>query len=117
MIFSRPFGVEEKFGAFSFGMLLGRVTLDYGFQPVKMVEEATGLDAGGSPLEAVHDSQSYLTYGCFSTVKLGYQPAYLVFGLGTYFQNYGTYRLLDGHQVQLSGFNLVPTLGAEVRLP
>ncbi len=116
VIISRSFGAKEKYGAFTMGLVLGRVGLDYGFKPIKLVEEVSGNAVGGTPLEAIHDEQSYLTYGGFGSVKAGYKRIYLLASLGVYYQDYGTYQLLDDHEISLSGFTIVPSLGAEFRL-
>ncbi len=115
VIVSHAFGTNEKYGAMSVGVLLGRVNLDYGFTPIDMIQEQTGNLVDTTPIAAVHNTKSFLTYGGFGSLKLGYERAYLLAGLGIYYQDYGTFDLLDGGTVSLRGFTIVPTLGAEAR--
>lgn len=108
---SLPFGEDERFGAFGFGAVLSYTNLSYGFEPNELSyvvgDQSTLLP--GVP----EGSSSFLAYGGFANIKLGYKYIYFVASLSIYYQNYGEYKLLDNKSVTLDGLSFVPSFGVQ----
>jgi hypothetical protein len=112
LIFSRPFGEEEKYGALGFGLAYNYTKLDYGFEPLKLYNKLGG-DVDTEVIAPVHAEKSIHAYGAFFNLKGGYKYVYLTGGLSLYYQDYGEYELLEGDSAKLSGLTIIPTLGLE----
>ena len=108
---SVPFGEDEKYGAFGFGLALNYTHLNYAFEP----EDVTYLIEGEQEtLTGVKgNSKGFLAYGAFVNLKVGYIYGYLVLSMSAYYQDYGEYRLPDDRRVQYSGFTFVPSFGIQ----
>ena len=106
---SYPFGPDEEYGAFGFGAALNYTRLQYGFTAanVKYVDGAEVALLAAVPT----DAESFLAYGGFMNLKLGYKYIYLVSSLSLYYQDYGTYNLPDDKSTAMSGLTIVPSLG------
>jgi len=113
LVFSKSFGPEEQSGALSYGLVYSHTFLRYGFNP-RNVYNSTG----NSLLAALPTQrQGFSAYGGFLSVKLGYRYAYVVPALAIYYQNYGTYQLLNNRSTQLSGVTIIPSIGLQFRVP
>ena len=112
LTFSRPFGEEEKYGAFSFGLAYNFTKLDYGFEPLKLYNNLGG-DADPELVAPIHGEKTIHAYGGFFSLKGGYKYVYISAGLAIYYQDYGRYELLNDDSAQLSGLTFVPHLGIE----
>jgi hypothetical protein len=112
LILSVPFGPEEKYGAFSFGAVGGYTWLDYGLEPHDIVKDVGGVQ---EVVEKVSRKQGFATYGGFFNIKGGYKYAYLGLGLAAYYQEYGSFDILDKVSFKIDGFTFVPTISFELR--
>ena len=111
LVFSHSFGPEEEIGAFSYGVVYSRSFLRYGFEPNRVY-------TGGSKVPDLPEQRvSYSSFGAFTSVKIGYRYVYFMPSLSVYYQNYGTYRLLNNASGKLSGFTFVPSVGLQFRVP
>ncbi len=110
---SQSFGPEESIGAISYGAVYAHSWVSYGFTPSNLYDRA-----GGNRLPALpKQSRNFSSYGVFLNLKLGYKYVYVVPALSIYYQNYGTYTLVDGSLASLSGATFVPSLGLQFRIP
>lgn len=110
---SQSLGPEESIGAISYGAVYAHSWVSYGFTPSNLYNRA-GTD---QLPELPRQSRNFSSYGLFANLKLGYKYVYVVPALSVYYQNYGTYTLLDGSSTSLSGVTFVPSLGVQFRIP
>lgn len=112
IIFSVPIGEEEKYGAFSFGLAYNQSFINYGFNPdnifYKKINSTTPI-----LIEAVNEKKNYHSLGMFVNVKAGYEFIYLVTSLSVFYQNYGSYNVLNNTSLRFSGFTFIPTIGIQ----
>ena len=110
---SQSFGPEESIGAISYGAVYAHSWVNYGFTPSNLYNRA-----GNSRLpDLPRQSRNFSSYGLFLNLKLGYKYVYVVPALSLYYQNYGSYALLDGSTTSLSGVTFIPSLGVQFRIP
>ncbi|WP_400192045.1 hypothetical protein [Hymenobacter sp. B81] len=116
LVFSHSFGAEEEIGNVSYGLAYSRSFLKYGIEPGKIY---TGPGSGQTTqkLPKVIGRESYGALGGFVNFKLGYRYAYFLPALAIYYQNYGTYPLLNNKEAKLKGVTIIPSLGLQFRLP
>ena len=112
LAFSLQFGTDEKFGAISFGAVGGYTFLDYGLAPNGLVKDVSGVP---QLVAGVTRKQGFATYGAFVFLKGGYRFTYVGLGLAGYYQDYGTFKLMDTVDTHLNGFTLVPCTSFEFR--
>lgn len=108
---SLPFGPDEQYGAFGFGAALNYTRLQYGFSPTNLEYINEGQVAVLSQVPT--DAESFLAYGGFINIKVGYEYIYLVGSLNLYQQAYGTYSLPEGKTTTFEGWTLVPSFGVQ----
>ncbi|WP_207433902.1 hypothetical protein [Sabulibacter ruber] len=113
LVFSRSFGQDEEFGNFSFGVAYNHTFLEYGLEPGRLYKKAGG---DVEQIEGLTRKQSFPSYGIFVNAKIGAKRIYLLPALSMYYQNYGTYELLENDQVSYSGITIVPSLGVQIGL-
>ncbi|WBA41933.1 hypothetical protein [Hymenobacter canadensis] len=111
LVISHSFGPEEEIGAFSYGLVYSRSFLRYGFNTDR-VYTPSGI-VPSLPEQRV----SYNSFGAFASAKIGYRYVYFLPSMGVYYQNYGTYQLLNNATGKLSGFTFVPSVGVQFRVP
>ncbi len=111
LIFSRSFGVEEEKGHVAFGLVYNHTSIKYGFEPSRLFRKY-GVDEYVE-LESLVRRNSFSSYGFFVNSKLGFKYVYVLPALTVYYQNYGTYELLDGKQHSFSGFTFIPSVGLQ----
>ena len=111
LVFSHSFGPEEEIGAFSYGVVYSRSFLRYGFEAEKV------YTAGGKVPSLPLQKNSYGAFGAFANAKIGYRYVYFIPSLSIYYQNYGTYQLLNNASGKLSGLTVVPSVGLQFRVP
>ena len=110
---SQSFGPEESIGAISYGAVYAHSWVSYGFTPSNLYNRA-----GTAVLPALdRQSRNFSSYGLFLNVKVGYKYVYVVPAVSVYYQNYGSYTLVDGSTTSLSGFTFIPSLGVQFRIP
>jgi hypothetical protein len=112
LIFSAPFGEEEKYGAVSFGLAYNFSMIKYGFDPDNLYGialNATNL----VPVESISGKKNYSSLGMFVNLKAGYKYVYLVTSMAVYYQNYGNYNILNNNSIGFSGFTFIPTIGLQ----
>ncbi|WP_161947727.1 hypothetical protein [Rufibacter ruber] len=114
LVFSRSFGTEEEYGNISFGLAYNHTFIEYGLQPGRLYEKVGGGKA--VQLEGLTRKNSFGSYGLFVNAKIGARRVYLLPALAVYYQNYGTYELLEGETHSFSGVTLVPSLGLQIGL-
>ncbi|WP_205500578.1 hypothetical protein [Rufibacter psychrotolerans] len=114
LVFSRSFGPDEEFGNISFGVAYNHTFLEYGLEPGRLYRKMGGGDV--VQLEGLTQKQSFPSYGFFVNAKIGARRIYLLPALSMYYQNYGTYQLLEQEQVSYSGITVVPSLGVQIGL-
>jgi hypothetical protein len=110
---SQSLGAEESIGAISYGAVYAHSWVSYGFTPSNLYNRAG--TAVLPKLEGQHNSFS--SYGLFLNAKIGYKYVYFVPALSFYYQNYGTYTLVDGSTTSFSGATFIPSLGVQFRIP
>jgi hypothetical protein len=110
---SQSFGPEESLGAISYGAVYAHSWVSYGFTPSNLYDRAGGTKLPDLPKQ----SRNFSSYGVFLNVKFGYKYVYVVPAVSIYYQNYGTYTLVDGSTTSLSGATFVPSLGLQFRIP
>ncbi len=111
LVFSNSFGPEEEIGAISYGLVYGHSWVSYGFSPDKIYTGSIKVP------ELPQQSRNFSSFGTFVNLKLGYRYFYVIPALSVFYQNYGTYPLLNGASTSLSGMTFVPSLGFQLRLP
>ncbi|OON67352.1 hypothetical protein B0919_17950 [Hymenobacter sp. CRA2] len=117
VIFSRSFGPEEEIGNISYGLAYSHTFVKYGIEPGKIFNRVPG---GGNIRERVPSVLAHRNFGAlgaFVNAKVGYRYAYLLPALAIYYQNFGTYPLLNGQQTKLKGLTIIPSLGLQFRIP
>ncbi|MFC1584120.1 hypothetical protein ACFL5V_01085, partial [Fibrobacterota bacterium] len=112
LAFSHSFGLEEKYGAVSYGLAYGRSWITYDYHPNIVYELVSGYYQPIS--EVPRDETGYGTYGCFGNIKLGYKYLYGLLGLALYYQDYGRYNLYKNIKEDFQGVTLVPNFGFQV---
>jgi len=110
VVFSLPFGENESYGAFGFGLVYGRTFLSYSFIPEKIVIENYDLSFKNQK------KQNYSSLGTVINIKGGYKRIFAKASLTTYYQNYKEYRLLNGKDINIKGMSIIPSLGLEILL-
>ena len=111
LTFSQSFGPEEEIGAISYGLVYARSWVSYGFAPEKIYNGAVRVP------ELPQQSRSFSSFGGFVNLKLGYRYFYVIPAVSLFYQNYGSYALLNGQSTSLSGITVVPSLGFQLRIP
>ena len=102
------------------GVVIGRSFLRYKFKPTTRFYDAAGLRID---VPEVDERKGFMTYGLFVNGKFGYRYVFFQPALAIYYQNYGTYNLiqLDKTQpaptVKMRGATFVPSLGIQVTIP
>lgn len=102
--FSYSFGPNETYGAIGFGAVIGFHRIEYSFLPDRIFNDK------GMPLQPVNYINKFSSIGFFANIKFGYKYAYLIPSIAVYYQEYGTYPLLDRSTIFLKGFTFVPAL-------
>lgn len=111
LVFSHSFGAEEEIGAISYGVVYTHTFLRYGFEPGKIFN-------GNAKVPALPQQKAnFPSFGGFVNAKIGYRYAYVIPSIGVYYQNYGTYQLLNNKSASLSGLTVVPSIGLQFRIP
>jgi hypothetical protein len=110
-VFSVPFGPEEQYGNFSFGLAYGHSFITYGFDPSKKLVRAVGDHFEG--ITAFKNNVDYSSFGAFINAKLGFKYAYLLPAVSFYYQNYGTYDLFGFQEESYKGVTIIPSLGIQ----
>ncbi|MCB2379697.1 hypothetical protein LGH70_19025 [Hymenobacter sp. BT635] len=110
LVFSHSFGPEEEIGAVSYGLVYSHTFLRYGFAP-------RNIYTGNDLIPGLERKQNFASYGAFANVKVGFKYAYIVPALALYYQNYGTYQLLNNKSSKLSGLTFIPSIGLQFRIP
>ncbi len=108
--FSHSLGKDEKYGALSYGTVYGYTMVDYGLSPSSLV------DAAGIAIPGISKSQSFSSFGAFVNGKFGFKYAYLLVGLSAYYQDFGTFEMLEQETAELSSFTVIPSFGIELDL-
>ncbi|GAA4015555.1 hypothetical protein GCM10022408_31120 [Hymenobacter fastidiosus] len=114
LVFSKSFGPEEEIGAVSFGAVYTRTFLRYGFDPRNIYKSGSSTDLLPTLPE---QRRSFSSYGAFANVKIGYRYAYIIPAFAMYYQNYGTFQLLNNKTAKLKGFTFIPSIGLQFRIP
>jgi len=110
---SQSLGAEESIGAISYGAVYAHSWVSYGFRPSNLYNRA-----GTAVLPTLEgQSGNFSSYGLFFNAKIGYKYVYIVPALSFYYQNYGTFTLLDGSSTSFSGATFIPSLGVQFRIP
>jgi hypothetical protein len=111
LTFSNSFGPEEEIGAISYGLVYAHSWVSYGFAPDKIYNGSVKVPE--LPLQ----SRNFSSFGGFLNLKLGYRYFYIIPAVSLFYQNYGSYALLNGQSTSLSGVTVVPSLGFQLRIP
>ena len=110
---SQSLGPEESIGAISYGVVYAHSWVGYGFTPSNLYNRA-----GTAVLPKLEGQNgNFSSYGLFFNAKLGYKYVYIVPALSFYYQNYGTFTLVDGSTTSFSGATFIPSLGVQFRIP
>lgn len=114
LVFSKPFGPEETYGNFSFGVVYAHSFIEYGFNPSKQLVQKAGSNYQKIP--SFNHKQQYSSFGAFINAKIGYKYAYFLPALSIYHQQYGTYNLFGLQQEKYKGFTIIPSVGLQLNL-
>ncbi|MDB5191884.1 MAG: hypothetical protein JWQ96_1447 [Segetibacter sp.] len=114
LVFSTSFGPEETYGNLSFGVVYGHSSIQYGFNPSKVLVRYVGNAIEKIP--SFTQKESYSSFGAFINGKIGYKYAYFVPALSIYHQNYGTYDLFGLQSESYKGFTFIPSIGLQLNL-
>ncbi|RAK65752.1 hypothetical protein [Hymenobacter edaphi] len=117
LVFSTSFGPEEQIGNVSYGLVYSRTFLKYGFQPGKIFNYIPGSNRVTDRIPNLLERRSYGAIGGFVNLKVGYRYAYFLPALAIYYQNFGTYKILNNKETKLKGVTILPTLGLQFRIP
>ena len=110
---SQSLGPEESIGAISYGAVYAHSWIGYSFNPNNLYDPT-----GTYKLPSLQgQSNNFSSYGLFFNVKLGYKYVYIIPAFSYYYQNYGTYTLVDGSKASLSGSTFIPSIGVQFRIP
>lgn len=109
-ILSKSFGVEEEKGSIAFGAVYNYTAIRYGFEPSRLFKRYGGENL---ELDALVNRNNYSSYGIFVNAKLGYRGIYLLPALTMYYQNYGSYKLLNDQTYSFSGMTFIPSVGLQ----
>lgn len=112
LVFSRSLGPEEEIGALSYGVVYNHTFLRYGFEPQKLF-----LPGSSSRIPGLVRRNNFASFGMFVNGKFGFRYAYVLPALAVFYQNYGTYELLNGASTKLKGVTFIPSLGLQFRVP
>ena len=112
LVVSQSFGPEEEIGAISYGLVYAHSWVTYGFAP-----ENVYLNPNQKIPSLPNQSRNFSSFGGFLNLKLGYRYFYVIPALSVFYQNYGTYTLLNGASTSISGVTFVPSLGFQLRIP
>ena len=113
LVFSIPFGKEEEFGNFSFGVAYAHSFLNYGFRNNNIYID-TLSSSTPDVVQAFQGKKNYSSFGTFFNFKCGYRFIYFVPALSVYYQNYGKFKLIDGGEVNFKGLTFVPSIGVQI---
>lgn len=109
--FSNSLGESEKYGALSYGALIGYTSISYSFDTKgKIIKEASGNILDPIP----ESSNNSFNYGAYLNAKLGYKWAYLILGLTSYYQNYGQLQMLNRERIEIKGLIFAPSFGLQL---
>lgn len=106
--FSIPFGIDEKFGNFSFGLVYSHTFVNYSFDPKNLYQKIDNNVPEFIP--SLKGKQNFGSIGIFTNFKLGYKFVHVLPALAIYFQNYGTYHVIGG-DAHFKGVTVVPSIG------
>lgn len=112
LVFSKSFGPEEEIGALSFGAVYTHTFVRYGFEPDKIFQPQTN-----NLLAGLSQKQNFGSFGGFINAKIGYRYVYVIPAVSVFYQNYGTYQLLNNRTTSLKGMTIVPSIGLQFRVP
>lgn len=110
LIFSYPFGNEEEYGSLAFGVAASYSRITYSTQPEGIFNDKN------QPIKGVENKEGFTSFGAFINAKVGYKYVYLIPACSIFYQNYGTYKLLNGDSYTFKGFTIVPSLSLQFRL-
>lgn len=108
LAFSVPFGIDEKFGNFSFGAVYSHTFVNYSFDPKNIYQKID--DNVPEYIPSLKGKQNFGSIGIFTNFKLGYKFVHVLPALAIYYQNYGTYHVIGG-DAHFKGFTVVPSIG------
>lgn len=113
LIFSRSIGVEEEKGHIAFGAVYNHSFVNYGFEPRRLFTRYAGDIAR---VASVTERNSFSSFGIFLNGKIGYRYVYVLPAITMYYQNYGTYRLLENKTYDFSGLTIIPSIGLQFQI-
>ncbi|MBK8803149.1 MAG: hypothetical protein IPN71_14050 [Fibrobacteres bacterium] len=114
LVFSKPFGTKGNLGSGTIGLVGGWTKINYGFDPKGLYR------TWGGSVEALerlpNQESSFMSFGATGMLRGGYKHVWVLVGLTTYWQDYGSYVVPGSDPVELSGFSILPALGLEIRI-
>lgn len=109
LLFSYSFGNEEEYGSISWGLAANYSVINYSTIPVDI------YNIDQTVLKPQNYKQDYMSYGLFINAKVGFQHVFVIPSLSMFYQNYGSYQLLNGTSASFKGLTIVPGIGIRVR--
>ncbi|WP_224996527.1 hypothetical protein [Cesiribacter sp. SM1] len=113
LIFSTSFGPEEEIGSIAFGVVYNHTFINYGFEPGEVFRRVGGNRV--ERIESLSESNNFSSFGAFINGRFGYKFIYVLPALTLYYQNYGTYKLLEGREYSFKGVTIIPSIGLQAR--
>lgn len=110
LIFSKSFGPEEEKGSIAFGAVYNHTFIEYGFEPGELYKKAGGEVDRVNPLM---EKNNFGSYGMFVNAKFGFKYVYILPALTIYYQDYGSYKLLNNAAYSYSGLTFIPSIGIQ----
>ena len=114
LIFSLSFGPEETVGSLAFGCVYTHTFISYGIDNNRIFDTLNSM--APQLVDILNAKQDFSAFGTFVNVKLGYKFIYIIPAFALYYQNYGTYKLIDGSEASFKGFSFVPSVALQFNI-
>ncbi len=112
VIFSLSFGDEETYGSLGFGCVYTKTFISYGFSNNRIYDTLNNHTP--QLINFLDIKQNFSAFGVFVNLKLGYKFIYIIPSCALYYQNYGTYKLINGSEATFKGISFVPSIGVQI---
>jgi hypothetical protein len=109
VIFSYSLGNEEEYGSIAWGLAYSYSQITYTTLPDRVFADNKTLVKG------TKFKGGYGALGGFINAKLGYKYVYFIPALALYYQNYGSYQLLNGTEYGFKGVTIIPSVSIQFR--
>lgn len=109
VIFSYSLGNEEEYGSIAWGVAYSYSSITYTTLPDRVLNDKN------MPVKPTEYKKGYGAFGGFANAKLGYKYIYIIPALAMYYQDYGSYQLLNGTGYGFKGVTIIPSVSIQFR--